>query len=833
MRTSTFRLDHHAFGGLVVLQRLAPAIVIAALLANTLSAGAAQLRSGYAADVPRRVDFHDLGRAAHATPVSVAVTLNYRHETELDALTRMQADPGSPLFRHYLSNEQFDAYFAPTVAAYARAAGALVRAGFRITTLYPNRTIIDAVAAATVAERYFKTEIHTVAQVGYGTRYTNVRPATMPDDLRGFVGTVSGLSDLIVAKPALAFPTAQERAQSRTRALALAADAERPQPARNVGPRHVRGARFDVSPARGRSPLKHNAITTNATNIVQDPGFESGGTSFWPQCGNVAATISSYRAHSGTYSERAGSTNSSTGEINGDAGLCQNVTIPASGILSFWVYQISNEANTTYSYQWALLLDSTGTIVSQLYKSVSNTNGWVLKSFDLSAFAGRTLSIYFGVHGDGYGGNYTIQYVDDVNLTSGAAATPTPTPAPTSTPPPGATPTPVATKTPTPAPTTTPTPAPTGTPTPAPTATPVSGGGAPIGGSLTGPDAGLGPIAVANGYDLPVQHGYNGSGRSTGIAISGDFSDTDLTTYLNYFGITRTGPATTRVSVDGGAPYSPTFANTNASLEATLDVETIVGLAPGTHLYMYLFPDLSSVHIEDGYNRAVADNAVDVLNSSFGGCETGDPAFDTATNQIATQGAAKGITFAASSGDSGSAECGGATGVSAPASGPEFVALGGTNVKVTSTGAYASETGWTGSGGGVSKQWAEPSYQSGVAGASTAGRNVPDIAFPADPASGTAFYFGSGGPSANWNGPLGGTSWACPIYAALQTEINQRQGTRAGFVNPRIYKAFSTSGYNAYHDVTAGSNGAFSAHAGFDNVTGIGSPKGYFLSGIL
>lgn len=806
-------------------QRLLPAIAIAALLGNTLPAGAAQLRSGFAADVPRRVDVRDLGRAANATPVSVAVTLNYRHEAELDALTRMQADPGSPLYRHYLSNEQFDAYFSPTPVSYERTARALARAGFRITSTYPNRTVIDAIAPAAVAERYFKTEIHSVAQAGHGTRYTNVRPAEMPDELRGLVGTVSGLSDLIVAKPAIAFPTAQDRARSRERALALAADAERPQPARNVGPRRVRDARFNVAPQRTRSPFSRNAVTTNAANIVQDPGFETGGTSFWPQCGNVAATVSSNRAHTGVYSERAGSTNSSTGEINGDAGLCQNVTIPASGKLSFWVYQLSNEANTTYSYQWALLLDANGTIVSQLYKSVANTNGWVFKSFDLSAFAGRTLSIYFGVHGDGYGGNYTIQYVDDVSLTSGAVATPTPTPAPTATPTPGATPTPVPTKT--------PTPAPTGTPTPAPTATPVNGGGAPIGGNLTGPDTGLGPVAVANGYDLPVQHGYNGSGHATGVAISGDYSDTDLTTYLNYFGIARTGPATTRVSVDGGAPYNPAYANTNASLEATLDVETIVGLAPGTHLYMYLFPDLSSVHIEDGYNRAVADNAVDVLNSSFGGCETGDPTFDTATNQIATQGAAKGITFAASSGDSGSAECSGATGVSAPASGPEFVALGGTNIKVTSTGAYASETGWTGSGGGVSTQWAQPSYQSGVAGASTAGRNVPDIAFPADPATGTAFYFGSGGPSANWNGPLGGTSWASPIYAALQTEINQRQGTRGGFVNSRIYKAFSSNGYNAYHDVTSGSNGAFSAHAGFDNVTGIGSPKGYFLSGVL
>src|SRR5205807_1313668 len=156
--------------------------------------------------------------------------------------------------------------------------------------------------------------------------------------------------------------------------------------------------------------------------------------------------------------------------------------------------------------------------------------------------------------------------------------------------------------------------------------------------------------------------------------------------------------------------------------------------------------------IEDGYNRAVSDGFVDVLNSSFGGCETGDTAFDTSTNQIATQGASKGITFAASSGDSGSAECSGSTGVSSPASDPEFVAVG-------------------------------------------------------------------------------GTSLACPIFSALQTEINQSENSRNGFVNTRIYNVFKASAYADFHDVTSGSNGAFSAHSGFDNVTGIGSAKGEALAG--
>ena len=155
------------------------------------------------------------------------------------------------------------------------------------------------------------------------------------------------------------------------------------------------------------------------------------------------------------------------------------------------------------------------------------------------------------------------------------------------------------------------------------------------------------------------------------------------------------------------------------------------------------------------------------------------------------------------------------------------MAVGGTSLVVTSQGVYTSETAWSGSGGGISVEFAEPSYQVGIPGASSSGRNVPDVAFAADPNRGYSWFFNGG-----WNGPIGGTSWASPIYCALQTEINQRQNSKAGFVNPRIYTAFTTYGYTAFHDITSGSNGKFSAHSGFDNVTGIGSAQGYFLSGV-
>ena len=165
---------------------------------------------------------------------------------------------------------------------------------------------------------------------------------------------------------------------------------------------------------RTRMPL----VRTNAPNAIPDPGFESGGFRYWQQCGNVNASVTAARAHGGKYTQKSGST---AGEPNGDEGVCQAVVVPPNARLTFWVYQYSNERDTTYAYQEAQLFDASGTTVKQLYQTANTTNGWVQQSYDLAAYAGQTLYLYFGVHGDGYPGAYTIQYVDDVVLTSGAA----------------------------------------------------------------------------------------------------------------------------------------------------------------------------------------------------------------------------------------------------------------------------------------------------------------------------------------------------------------------------------------------------------------------------
>ena len=58
--------------------------------------------------------------------------------------------------------------------------------------------------------------------------------------------------------------------------------------------------------------------------------------------------------------------------------------------------------------------------------------------------------------------------------------------------------------------------------------------------------------------------------------------------------------------------------------------------------------------------------------------------------------------------------------------------------------------------------------------------------------------------------------------------INSTKGTSAGYLNPTLYK-----NPGALHDISEGNNGAFSASPGWDACTGLGSPDGKKVAGVV
>ena len=99
------------------------------------------------------------------------------------------------------------------------------------------------------------------------------------------------------------------------------------------------------------------------------------------------------------------------------------------------------------------------------------------------------------------------------------------------------------------------------------------------------------------------------------------------------------------------------------------------------------------------------------------------------------------------------------------------------------------------------------------------GRGVPDVAAVADPVTGVVIMHIDG----QHLEPIGGTSAAAPLWAALIARLNEGLKARCGFLNPVLYENFPKG---VLRDITSGNNGAYKAGTGWDACTGLGAPNG-------
>ena len=198
------------------------------------------------------------------------------------------------------------------------------------------------------------------------------------------------------------------------------------------------------------------------------------------------------------------------------------------------------------------------------------------------------------------------------------------------------------------------------------------------------------------------------------------------------------------------------------------------------------------------------------------------------------EGAALGVTITVAAGDDGSSDgvSDGSNNVDFPASSPNVLACGGTNLQ-SANGTITSETVWNdgaeggATGGGFSTVFSQPTYQSSLAASYSGqtGRGVPDVSGDADPDTGyNVLVDGS-------QEVVGGTSAVAPLWAALVALLNQQLGKRLGFINPLIYALPEPN--NGFNDITEGNNGSYSAGPGWDPCTGLGSPDGQALATLL
>lgn len=325
-----------------------------------------------------------------------------------------------------------------------------------------------------------------------------------------------------------------------------------------------------------------------------------------------------------------------------------------------------------------------------------------------------------------------------------------------------------------------------------------------------GAPGGMSPAQIAQAYgfnQIQLSGGVKGDGSGQTIAIVDAYDDpniaSDLAKFDSQFGLAAP-PSFSKVYQSGFKPQ----ADTGWSQEISLDVEWAHAMAPKANIVLVEANSANLGDLLSAVNTARNMPAVSVISMSWGSSEFySETSYDS---YFTTPAGHQGITFVASSGDQG------APGLW-PSLSTNVLAVGGTSLHLSGSG-YGSETAWSGSGGGTSSYESEPSYQTGVQ--STGSRSTPDVAYDANPSTGFAVYdsYGSGG----WM-VVGGTSAGAPQWAALIAIADQGlaqagKGTLDG-AQSRVYQLPSAD----FHDITSGSNG-YSAGAGYDLVTGLGSP---------
>ena len=262
--------------------------------------------------------------------------------------------------------------------------------------------------------------------------------------------------------------------------------------------------------------------------------------------------------------------------------------------------------------------------------------------------------------------------------------------------------------------------------------------------------------------------------------------------------------------------------NSGWAMEIALDVQWAHATAPLARIVLIEAPDASINSLLGGVRLANLMGP-GIVSMSFGAAE------GSWTASVDSAFTGKNMSYLAATGDAGS-------GVSWPSVSPNVLAVGGTTLSYSGSG-VRSEAAWSGTGGGISAYTALPTYQTAnVPGLTNLlRRNVADVAFNADPATGQyTAVMAQGSSTASWLS-IGGTSLSTPQWAGLVAIANASRALQAktalGLPHSILYGQIASvpgTFASSFADITRGSNGTCSvctARVGYDPLGGLGTPN--------
>src|SRR5258707_11917317 len=270
-----------------------------------------------------------------------------------------------------------------------------------------------------------------------------------------------------------------------------------------------------------------------------------------------------------------------------------------------------------------------------------------------------------------------------------------------------------------------------------------------------GAPSGETPASLRSVYNLPS------SGGSGVIAIVDAYdyptAENDLNVFSTQFGLpacTTANGCFSKVYASGTKPKG----NCGWNQEAALDIEWAHAMSPNAKIVLVeaasnSFVDLFSA-VDVAASQVLANGGRGEVSMSWGGSEFSTEASSDSHFQH------DGVVYFAASGDTGGANI-------YPSVSPFVVSAGGTSVNRDSRGNFASETGWSGSGGGPTKFEPKPAYQSGIAGTDATQRSAPDFSFDANPNTGVSVYDTTRCHGASGWLVFGGTTVSSPSLAGI------------------------------------------------------------------
>ncbi|WP_329462118.1 putative Ig domain-containing protein [Streptomyces sp. NBC_01431] len=150
----------------------------------------------------------------------------------------------------------------------------------------------------------------------------------------------------------------------------------------------------DSTNASGSTSFTWNVTTAGggctATQLLGNPGFETGSAAPWSATAGVIDNSSGEAAHSGSWKawlDGYGTSHTDT--------LSQSVTIPAGCHATLTYYLHIDTQETTGSTAYDKLTVTAGSTNLASYSNLNKNTGFAQKSFDLSSFAGQTVTIKF------------------------------------------------------------------------------------------------------------------------------------------------------------------------------------------------------------------------------------------------------------------------------------------------------------------------------------------------------------------------------------------------------------------------------------------------------